>query len=65
MGASSFQKILMVPLLKVATMTDRSSLQNETGLPIKHGPLLIVFTIAPFSKKSSFESILYGFQIKS
>jgi hypothetical protein len=51
-------------ILKVATMTDRSSLQNETGLSIKHKPLLIVFTIAPFSKKSSFESYLYGFSKK-
>jgi hypothetical protein len=39
--------------LEVANLTNGSFLQNETGLPIKGRPLLIVTRITPFFKKSS------------
>ncbi len=37
--------------LQVATLTNRSFLQNETGTPIKDAPLLIVRYYSRFQKK--------------
>jgi hypothetical protein len=37
--------------LQVATLTNGTFLQNETGPPIKNGPLLIILIIISFFKK--------------
>jgi hypothetical protein len=52
MVASSFPKNSQGPRLEDATLTNGYFLQNETGPPIKEGPLLIADIIIHFKKKA-------------
>jgi len=54
----SFRKISHGSKLQVASLTNGSFLQNETGPPIKVGPLLIAYTILSFFIKNKLKSYL-------
>jgi len=54
----SFRKNSHGSKLQVAALTNGSFLQNETGPPIKDGPLLITPSIFPFFVKIKQKSYL-------